>query len=198
MDRRRRDVRVSLGEAALPEGQSVHLLPFQIKYSGEARVGRYFLVQGNGGNGDVATGADAAADRSELGLGGGLRVNGSPAVGVFANQDSRGVLAVGAAEPEADPSSNDEELRSSFRGRELRGAALPLPEHYCGVVLASNDAENGSADVDDGGDGDAAMGAGEAVWECRHTFDRFVYWNRETTPTKVCVLYLFALPSPYL
>lgn len=62
-----------------------------------------------------------------------------------------------------------EVLQAAFRGRELKGAALPLPEGYSGAVLEKREPDTDGV-------------ANAASWQATSTFDSFTYWNHDATP----------------
>jgi len=54
---------------------------------------------------------------------------------------------------------------AAFRGVELRGLTIPVPEGYQGLVIRDEGKEN------EEGDG--------PLWEVQNRFTDFTYWNRE-------------------
>lgn len=65
---------------------------------------------------------------------------------------------------------------ASFRGRKLQGAAIPLPEGYCGFVLEKKIA--GKEKTLDSSEQNSNC------WEARAKFHDIKYWNHDTLPSK--------------
>ncbi|OMO65792.1 Ribonuclease H2, subunit C [Corchorus olitorius] len=63
-----------------------------------------------------------------------------------------------------------------FRGRELQGTTISLPNGYSGFVLGKNNSGKRKAC-------DASEGSSN-VWQMKAKFDKLTYWNHDSAPSK--------------